>query len=76
MGEANMENHCNKLCSDGRAFPRARAPLFRVTKVLSIYLYILKFPRSKFCFAFPQQETFLHFENLSAFQRTKKTLFV
>ena len=40
MVEANMENHCNKLCSDGRAFPRARAPLFRVTKVLSIYLSI------------------------------------
>ena len=43
MGEANMENHCNKLCSDGRAFPRARAPLFRVTKVLSIYLKVSPF---------------------------------
>ena len=43
MVEANMENHCNKLCSDGRAFPRARAPLFRVTKVLSIYLKVSPF---------------------------------
>ena len=73
MGEANMENHCNKLCSDGRAFPRARAPLFRVTKVLSIYL---KVSPLQILLRVPQQETFLHFENLSAFQRTKKTLFV
>ena len=62
MGEANMENHCNKLCSDGRAFPRARAPLFRVTKVLCIYLKVsplqilLRVPPTGNIFAFRKLE--------------------
>ena len=55
---------------------RSLVPALLYLELQRSYLYILKFPPSKFCFAFPQQETFLHFENLSAFQRTKKTLFV